>query len=272
MKKEFTQEEVKQIISNYTQEHMSMANVGKQFAVSKTVIRRVLTENNIPIKGTNHKYYADYNKFQVIDSAEKAYWLGFLAADGCVYDRGQNASVIINIHQQDKEHIEKFATFIETNARIVEHIQTGGYSNNTPMVKISLNSIKLVQDLVDKGVCPRKSLVLKPPKIDEKFWLPYILGYFDGDGSIFATQQGIWGINIEGTKETLEWINSILNISERLEKRQQDDKNNYYIRCGGTDKPYEILKKLYSSCNTHLNRKFDRFKELETVVLNRNIK
>lgn len=271
MKKEFTQPQINEIIFQYTQNHLSMAKIGKQFSVSKTVIRRILTENNIAIKNTNHIYYADYDKFQDIDTAEKAYWLGFLAADGCVFDRGKNASVLINIHQRDKKHLEKFANFMNTNAKIVEHIQTEGFSNNTPMVKIVLNSIKLARDLTEKGICPKKSLILKPPKIEKQFWLPYILGYFDGDGSVFSTKQNLWGISIEGTKETLEWINSILNISEKLEKRNQDNKNNYYIRCGGIDKPYKILKQLYGSCEIHLDRKFEKFKELETVVLNRNI-
>jgi len=40
----------------------------------------------------------------------------------------------------------------------------------------------------------------------------------------------------------LEWINSILNISSHLEKRKQDNSNNYFIRCGGINKPYLIMK------------------------------
>ena len=78
--------------------------------------------------------------------------------------------------------------------------------------------------------------------INSKFYLPFILGYFDGDGSIFETNQKSFGISIEGTKEMLEWINSILNISSHLEKRKQDNSNNYFIRCGGINKPYLIMK------------------------------
>ena len=46
----------------------------------------------------------------------------------------------------------------------------------------------------------------------------------------------------------------------------------YHIRCGGTNKPYQIMKRLYDSCDIHLDRKYNIFKELETVVLDRNIK
>lgn len=70
----------------------------------------------------------------------------------------------------------------------------------------------------------------------------------------------------------LEWMNDILCINNNIEKRYKDNKNNYYIRCGGNKKPYYILNKLYNSCETHLDRKYLLYKELETVVLNRNIK
>lgn len=68
----------------------------------------------------------------------------------------------------------------------------------------------------------------------------------------------------------LTWINDILKISSHLEQRANITTNSYYIRCGGVDKPYGILQKLYSSCSTHLERKYQLYKELETVVLSRN--
>ena len=90
---------------------------------------------------------------------------------------------------------------------------------------------------------PRKSLILKPPKISKNFFLPFILGYFDGDGSISKTSQyNNYSISIQGTKEILLWICEVLNWDAKLEKRNPDsDTNSYYVRCGGTNKPYNIL-------------------------------
>lgn len=88
------------------------------------------------------------------------------------------------------------------------------------MSKIVFNSVEMAQDLNKLGITPRKSLTLSPPQIEEQYFLPFILGYFDGDGSLFKTSQyNNYGINIEGTKEILNWINDILNISDSLEKR-----------------------------------------------------
>ena len=273
MKKiQFTEEQIADIVTRYTQNFESMATIGKDYKVCKSTISRVLKENNVPLRKTNHTYKADYDKFEIIDSCEKAYWLGFLAADGCNYWRETNATILINIHQKDRVHLEKFKVFMDSNVPIKDFIQNCGFSNNTPMSKITFNSKKMSQDLSDKGIVPRKSLILKPPKIDEQYYLPFILGYFDGDGSIYCTSQNEFCINIVGTKEILEWINGILHISTSLEKRNDDEKNNYYIRCGGFQKPYKIMKMLYESSQVYLDRKYQIFKTLETVVLNRNIK
>lgn len=149
------------------------------------------------IRNTTKKYYGQYDTFKNIDSPEKAYWLGFIAADGCVYQREKNASLILNIHAKDKEHLEKFKNFMNTNANIVLHIQNDGFSNNTPMAKIVLNDKNMILDIIDKGIIPRKSLILKPPKIDKEYYLPFILGYFDGDGSInYSENFKIFNISI----------------------------------------------------------------------------
>lgn len=268
---EFTQEQIDDILEKY-QNNYTQKTIGEIYGVSRRVIKRVLEESEIEIRQRTNKYQADYDIFETIDSPEKAYWLGFIAADGCNYYREQNASIILNIHQKDIKHLEKFKDFCNTNAEIKTYNAFEGFSSNTPMCKIVLNSKKMSQDLTNKGIIPNKSLVLKPPKISENYYLPFILGYFDGDGSISKTSQyNNYSISIQGTKEILEWINEILSISSSLEKRNENEKNSYYIRCGGTLKPYQILSKLYNSCEIHLDRKYNIYKTLETVVLSRNI-
>lgn len=86
-KKEFSQEQIQDIINKYQNEHYAMQKIGETYNVSRSVIGRILKENNVSINKDNHKYTADYRKFENIDSPEKAYWLGFIAADGCVYVR-----------------------------------------------------------------------------------------------------------------------------------------------------------------------------------------
>lgn len=267
----FTQTETKEIISQYLN-GKSLREIGDNFLVSKGVIKRILIENNIKMRQRTPKYQAQYDIFEIIDNPEKAYWLGFIAADGCNYQREHNASIVLNIHQKDIDHLQKFKEFCKTNAIIKTYTTSAGFSNNTPMCKLVLNSKKMSQDLANKGVVPRKSLILGPPKIDSQFYLPFILGYFDGDGSIGQANNSNFFISIQGTQELLTWINEILDLSTTLETRNDDGKNSYYIRCGGIQKPYHILSQLYNSCEVHLERKYLIYQNLKTVVLNRNIK
>ena len=274
MKKiEFSQEQIEDILNKY-QNNWSQQKIADFYQVSRTVIKRILEtqEKGIVIRKRTSKYQYQQDIFEVIDTVEKAYWLGFLAADGCNYQREHNASIIININEKDIDHLNKFKQFCNTDAEIKSYIGYEGFSNQTPMCKITLNSKKISNDLIDKGILPNKSLILQPPKISKEFYKPFILGYFDGDGSISKTSQcNNYSISIQGTKEILTWICEVLNWDAKLEKRNiNSDNNSYYIRCGGTNKPYQILSQLYNSCEICLNRKFNIYKTLETVVLSRN--
>lgn len=268
----FTEEQIQDICDKYQNDHLGMSKIGTIYGVSKTVIARVLKENKIKSHQDNHVYKANYRKFQNIDSPEKAYWLGFIAADGCVYTRERNSSVIIGLHQKDEKHLEKFRDFMDSNVRITRYINDTGYSTGSPspMCKIVFNSILMAEDIISHGIVPRKSLILQPPKIKEEFYLPYILGYFDGDGTIYKFNNDTeYCIGFIGSYDTITWINQILKLNATIEQRDKGSKT-YYIRCGGTNKPYQILKNLYDSVDIHLDRKFQLFKELENVVLSRN--
>lgn len=275
MKKiEFSQEQIEDILNKY-QNNWSQQKIADFYEVSRTVIKRVLKIQceGLIIRNRTSKYKYQQDIFEIIDTAEKAYWLGFLAADGCNYQREHNASIILNVHKKDIGHLEKFKQFCHTNAEIKSYIGYEGFSNQTPMCKITLNSKKISNDLINKGILPNKSLILQPPHILKEFYKPFILGYFDGDGSISKTSQyNNYSISIQGTKEILTWICEVLNWNAKLEKRNINSNNNsYYIRCGGTNKPYQILNQLYNSCEIHLDRKFNIYKTLETVVLSRNV-
>ena len=56
-----------------------------------------------------------YN-FEKIDTEEKAYWLGFLYADGSVGSKDDR--IELGLAEKDFHHIEKFRDFIGINNKI----------------------------------------------------------------------------------------------------------------------------------------------------------
>ena len=58
--------------------------------------------------GAQRVYRFDTGYFSAVDSEPKAYWLGFLAADGCV----SRTVVRISLKSADRGHLEKFAAAV----------------------------------------------------------------------------------------------------------------------------------------------------------------
>ena len=56
----FTDEQVDTMIDLYTNHNQSTRQLGKLFNVSKSVIGRVLKENNIELNHVARKYYSDF--------------------------------------------------------------------------------------------------------------------------------------------------------------------------------------------------------------------
>ena len=74
-----------QIIIAY-QNNISLRQIEKNFNVNRRTVSKFLEEKNIKtIKGNHYrKYFHDFDFFEKIDNEEKAYWLGFMFADGYI--------------------------------------------------------------------------------------------------------------------------------------------------------------------------------------------
>lgn len=168
----------------------------------------------------NHEYlYASRkNKlnekfFKVIDTEHKAYWLGFLYADGYVckkHDKKgheKGGSVELCLQAKDKYHIQNFLLDIESNAPIADrkiNLEGKQYYAN----RVCISSVKVVDDLIYHGCFENKSLILQPPTTVPKNLIHhFIRGYFDGDGCVcFYPHRYTYGYSILGTKDFLEYI------------------------------------------------------------------
>lgn len=174
----------------------------------------------------NHDYLSasrknkvNENFFKNIDTEEKAYWLGFLYADGCVYKKHDKSghekggSIELCLQERDKYHIQNFLDDIESTApisnRIVKLNEKEYYAN-----RACVSSIKMVNDLIYHGCFENKSLTLQPPTtIPKELISHFIRGYFDGDGCVcFYPHNYSYSYSILGTKEILEFIAKETNI------------------------------------------------------------
>lgn len=137
------------------------------------------------------KYNFTEDIFENIDSPEKAYWLGFLYADGYITTNGH--SIAIALKEADKEHLlnfEKFLNLSESSLR---------YQEDTSSWIFRVTREKTYKDLINLGFSPNKSYdtsITVWQNIPNKYKKDFLLGLWDGDGSFYfsADEKQIAGL------------------------------------------------------------------------------
>jgi len=120
----------------------------------------------------NEKY------FDEIDTDNKAYLLGFIYADGCI----SNNRLEISLSNKDKKILEFIKDELEYNGPISEYnIKNNKYN------RLTICSKKLSYTLVKKGILENKTYTSKTLPFFNNRFSPFLLGFFDGDGSIYKS-------------------------------------------------------------------------------------
>ena len=197
----FTQEQINDIISKHKQE-ISLDTIAKEYGYSQPVIRNLV--KSLGFKPRNRRNNTNETFFDVIDTEEKAYWLGYLAADGTIRVRTNGIdkngrvktrgnSINLKLSVNDEKHLMRFRDLVSPNTVLRYHVSEvttrKGNLSISHNVILGLNSNYMVAQIIDKGVTPRKSHTLDKPNIDPKFYRDYIRGYFDGDGTCVVTKK-----------------------------------------------------------------------------------
>lgn len=266
------------LIDMYLSKKYTTNEICLKFSISITKILSILSKNNIILKSSK-KYSYNENIFENIDKEEKAYWLGFLYADGYVRERnGGGSELKLKLSIIDKDHLLKFKKFISDDENIpivyeesknkkkkLNDTDIQEYYNNSRTYKISINSKKIVSDLIKLGCTNNKSKTIEFPNIDESFYKDFIRGYFDGDGSISYSKKAI----------VLNFVSGSLNFLKRISYELNKNCNCKYANLIGASNNYKyicytslfdiqsIYNYLYKNEeNIKLDRKLDKIKHV----------
>lgn len=197
----------------------------------------------------NQKYTYYYDVFENIDTEEKAYWLGFLSADGSIH----NDIIELNLKESDSGHVEKFAKFISPDLQ-------GHFKPQTNSYRVSVCSKKISNDLYELGVTPNKSLTLKfCDKVPKELLHHYIRGYIDGDGTIFIRKDGQAVFEVLGTQDFVDHIEESLELHHNKNGQHGQAKS---IRYSGNKQVKSILDKVYKNATIYLERKYEIYQSI----------
>lgn len=148
-------------------------------------------------------YEVDGHYLAVIDCPEKAYWLGFFAADGGLVKR---VMVQFNLSGKDERLLRWMADQVAPDVAIKPRKD---YPN---MVYVQISDENLAKSLREWGMGQGKSHSLVwPNKLPFAYNIPFIVGYFDGDGSLgYSSRDGAWNWEIVGPERFLKSVRDIL--------------------------------------------------------------
>ena len=256
----WTEEQINYIIDKYLNEGYSLAKLGNEFSCAYGTIRALLEKNNVQSQGIKHNYPRNSEYFSSIETPEKAYWLGFLYADGCVHSNNNEVSINIT----DEEHVIKFKNAIGAFNHKICITKDKRFKNAKTLYQFSIKDKQLHDDLIKFGCVPQKSLLIKGfPDINKNLISHFIRGYFDGDGSLhYLKCTNNWRISFLGTEAFLKDIKEYFNFNAQISQTTASGKA-YSIQIMGKHQLKRILDCLYNNSEelTRLNRKYDKYQQ-----------
>lgn len=222
----------------------SLTKLGTKYKIDRRTISKYLKDNGYEVINAQNRCRIDETVFDIIDTEEKAYWLGFLYADGNI--NSKEYKLEINLCANDWQHLKKFQDFL----------------------KYTEDKIRISPNYDSKGCVPKKSLVLTFPDksifSNKNLIFDFIRGYCDGDGTL-----GIYPINgnTNRLRENLGFVGTesfLQNIVEVLGEYTKvcTKKDNKAFKISYSDlKARKVARMLYENATIYLDRKYQIYKQ-----------
>ena len=245
---------------------ISLTKLAERESTTRQTLAKRFKMLGIEIINQQNRLRFNENVFDIIDTEEKAYWLGFIYADGYIsYNDFDDLtkkplySFELSLQLRDTKHLEKFTKFLNFDYAKV--------SCDSYRCRVAFANKHLWHILNNYGCTPRKSLTLKFPNIeifkDNRLIKHFIRGYFDGDGCfsryIYSSGNVVPHISFMGTPEFLQELGKLIptNFSIHKDKRLTDQTISYDF---GVDAGVTMINFMYSTANIYLDRKYTLYK------------
>jgi len=273
IKEEFSENKIDYICDLYKQ-GVSAKILGSKFTIDKRRVQKWVNNKGILRDKSESHRFTEFNQhfFDIIDTSEKAYWLGFFYAD--VYNCNTTNTVSLSLQTSDLEHLKKLAYVIGLHENKIKYTKNKeGYEYYT----LKMYSKHLCQTLNNLGCPQAKSFIIKYPKwLDKNLTIDFIRGIFDGDGTLCKrVLNNEWKWGLVSTQECVDVIQQIifeqLNIIVNYHNISNSGNNTCELEQNGNEKVAKLASWLYesSSLEIRLDRKYQKYIELINQQKNR---
>lgn len=252
-------------------------SVSKIASINK-MSRSAITRNAIKfgLYSTKHsrptKINFNINYFDVIDTCEKAYFLGFIMADGNIYKKPNGKyKFALKIKSTDRRIIYRFAKSINypnSHLHVRERLR-----NNTvcKTIDIEINNQHFCESLIKFGIIPRKSgCESMPSSIPHLYIKDFIRGFVDGDGSVSINKSGnsvsMCSMSRSILEDICEYFKQALKIELSITTQKTINNILYIVKTSAKYKMHIVLNHLYYDGCIALERK----KKNAFIITNRS--
>lgn len=268
MKKVINDDLKNEIKKYYLSRPMTLEEVKKKYNLSLPTISKILKDVDKYKKAQIFNPNLKEHYFEIIDSEDKAYFLGLIIADGNVFvSNGGNrqASISITLDLKDEYMLLKFKECVNTNTNIGHDGRGCG--------TIAVRSNIMANELAQYGIVPRKTFIAYLPKVEDKYMSHLIRGIMDGDGSIHSKQSPrddghnryLHSISFCGTYELMtnisDYIYKYLNLNVKPKVYKYKDKSLSEMKIQNINDMFKFGQWIYENSTIYLKRKKNIYNE-----------
>lgn len=237
--------------------------IAQSFGVSSTPITRTLRAAGVPKRSqseaTTH-YRCDHAFFDQIDNEGKAYWAGFIAADGCIAGKSR-PYLVVSLMERDEAHLERLRAALNAEQPVRTRMTSTGSVSN-----FQVSSRSLCQGLATLGIVPRKTFTLPFPVLSYAVLPHYVRGYVDGDGGFYRSSRGDIFFCVTSNIGFLSGLQSYLESRcvlhhAKIRLRHKNSPRIGYLRYSGRNQVRSIFNLLYTDATIWLPRKRDKIEQ-----------
>lgn len=257
----------------------STVQIGKAYGKDPSSVGAKLRRMGVVMRSNkiNSRRYKFENPryFQKIDTEKKAYFLGFMYADGYVTTKNSDnhsaRSFGVSISKKDMHILEDFKKELGSTHPVKVYNTYSGYSKGVEYVRLLIRNNDTCDDLISQGVVEKKTDIITRPKgVPYELIRHFIRGYIDGDGSIKMAKpergkkSKKFTVSILGTEDILIFIseyfleNGLVRKVNSFGKRRSAQVVSH-VEYGGNIQAQKILDHLYDGATVFLERKHNRY-------------
>lgn len=251
------QARIRQAVDLY-ESGLTTSEVANEIGKSRASVSIYLKKAGVDTSARRYaRYSMDTRFFCKVDSHVKAYWLGFLLADG--YITRNCRLVAVEIQRRDRDHLVQMATDVLFNGPIADTTRVRN-GRTYAASKLSLCSRNLAEDLLMKGWREFKERgetgILQ---VRESLIPSLIRGLWDGDGSLVMDKGQLSFTFIDAHKEVSERVQKIIRDAlglNTVKVRKATKRGTAWVfRYGGNRQVQRIMRWVDAPNGPRLQRK-----------------